>query len=51
MFAFRDCADCDTYALVATVCRRAPRRAYDFRLEMLGALVIGWWLIWQALYR
>jgi hypothetical protein len=42
-----ECADCDTYALAATILRRTPKR-YEFRLEMLSALVLGWWLMWQA---
>jgi len=48
MIAYRDCSDGDTYALIATVCRGAPKRSYTFAVEMLSALIIGWWLIWQA---
>jgi hypothetical protein len=48
MSTYPDCSDGDTYAFVASVGRRAPRRSYTFWAEMLSALVIGWWLIWQA---
>ncbi len=51
MLVFPNCADCDTYALVATVCQGAPRRPYAFSVEMLSALIIGWWLLWQVAIR
>ncbi len=48
---FPNCADCDTYALVATVCQGAPRRPHTYWFEMLSALITGWWLIWQVVSR
>jgi len=50
MRAAPDCADCDTYALVTVMCR-PPARQYAFWLEMVSALIVGWWIIWQVAIR